>query len=196
MKFTASLFIGLDLSLSCSGVAWSVGPYGSINTDTIRSEKIFGAARLAELRPQMADMLNNIKLENGKAYAAMEDYAMGGSGRVTGLAEWGGLVKLMLHEMGIPVLLVAPATLKYLLSGNGHAQKPEMQAAVELATARKYDTHDEADAAALVTVLKRRVLEEPPPYRKRWGKHDKCLWKPQWETAWGRMEHWTKKPVR
>lgn len=57
---------------------------------------------------------------------AIENYAMGANGRITGLAEAGGVLKQAIWHSGIPFDLVPPTTVKKSFTGKGNSSKTAM----------------------------------------------------------------------
>src|SRR5207244_2831041 len=67
------------------------------------------------------------------------------------LAEVGGAVRMMLHELDLPWVEIPPAQLKRWATGNGNAAKDRMVDAA-LAAGAEPANHDEADAYLLRAV--------------------------------------------
>lgn len=59
-------------------------------------------------------------------YAAIEDYAYGGSGDLTQISEFAGAVKFFLYHQNTSIRLVDPQTVKYFSTGAGIATKKQM----------------------------------------------------------------------
>lgn len=145
------MYIGLDLSLSETG-AIVVDTIGTrLHTGLIKSNKR-GVHRLQELKGKVERVLDNHKLR----FAAVEGYAMGkgggrgqNAGRVFDIGEWGGIVRLLLLERGLPTIIVPPSNLKMFVALNGAAKKPQVVAAV--ASRFGYETKNDnlADAYGL-----------------------------------------------
>lgn len=130
--------IGLDVSLTCTGVA------GAGWTDRIRT-KLRGDERLAYLENTIADFIRPADL------VAMEGPSYGHSGPRfhEDLAGLRVLVRRYCHRHQIPYALIPPNNLKLYTAGRGNATKGEVHAAV----ADRYGVHtdgpgryDEADA--------------------------------------------------
>jgi len=102
-----------------------------------------GPSRLAWIRDMLAGILSGNPL-NG---VVIEDYPLGAKGQsVFQLAELGGVIRLLLHELSLPVAFVNPSTLKAWV---GAAKKDQIMAIVTHRTGRLFATSDEADAWAL-----------------------------------------------
>lgn len=108
--------LALDLSLRSTGVAASWAPSQPV---TLRTTKLRGMERLITLRGSI-----ELMLERGVDVAVLEGYSFGSKGRsVFDIGELGGVIKLMLHERGIPFAIVAPTTLKKYATGKGNSPK-------------------------------------------------------------------------
>jgi len=60
------------------------------------------------------------------ALVCIEDYAISGKGRITYLAENGGILKYVLYKKGIEYSLVGTGTVKKFATGKGNATKDQM----------------------------------------------------------------------
>lgn len=146
--------IGLDLSLSSTGIALADG-----RTVRLTSKgKATGGLRLAQLEERLFSILD--RDPPAANLAVVEGYSLGSPGKL-GLArkaEWHGIVFRELHRRRVPVLEVTPSTLKVWATDNGGADKGRMIArALELGAAIGPDDDDEADAY-LLRALGRHVL--------------------------------------
>lgn len=145
-SFETPRVIGLDLSLTSSGVASSLGW-----TDTIRPKKIRGLERLRMI------------LESVRAYTSGYDLVVleGPSFGHSGFRQHEELVALrwmirdVVDRQQAPFAIVPPATLKLYATGRGNATKNDMAQAMDLKypgrtpgflAGRRFD---EADALAL-----------------------------------------------
>lgn len=106
---------GLDLSLGHTGVADAAGTV----TLTTRS---LGMERLVELRERVL-----VRVRVGEAdLVAIEGYSMGTArqnSHAHALGELGGVIRLVLWEVGIPYVDIPPAVLKKYATGKGNANK-------------------------------------------------------------------------
>jgi Holliday junction resolvasome RuvABC endonuclease subunit len=146
------MYLGVDQSLRSSGVAVISETHQAAYIGTIPTGKLAGVGRLAHVRDALRTVL---AAEPTIKFAALEGYAYDvGVGRVFELGEVGAVVKLALHDAGIPFLIVPPASLKLFVAGNGQANKEQMQQAVlkkwQYATAQD----DECDAYGLAQVAR------------------------------------------
>lgn len=131
--------IGLDLSLTMTGVATAAGSFA------IRCGNERGMARLATVRNRVIGVVSR----NGRAdLVVIEGYSMGTarqSSHAHGLGELGGVVRLVLWEAGVPYVDVPPACLKKYATGAGNARKEAVLIAAVRRGAEVQD-NNEADA--------------------------------------------------
>lgn len=135
-----------------------------------------GTARLSSLQEGVRAFLRS-----DPALVALEGYSFGSPGKQHAIAEWGGVLRLLLFKENVPFIVVPPSTLKKFATGKGNADKRE----VAVAVARRWDVEGnehEVDAYVLYRIAQ--ALE----YRsclKTWpgltGYQIECLDK-LWET--------------
>lgn len=109
--------LGLDLSLTATGIALPTGA-----TSTIRTRGSDGDRRLTHIRDTIRDLC---ALGGGVDLAVVEDlpthaHAAGITGMVHGAA------RTALLDAAVPYVLIAPATLKKYATGKGNADKTAM----------------------------------------------------------------------
>ena len=130
--------LALDLSLTSTGYAHGTA------TGTI-AVKSRGVTRLAENR----DRLRELVLTCSPERVVMEGYANGkGDNYAKGM--WGGVARLLLHDMGLAVVEVPPASLKKFATGKGNANKDTMLEAAIRRFGFQGHGNDEADAWLLL----------------------------------------------
>lgn len=116
--------LALDLSLARTGYA---APADSgILVPPKRSDR--GTTRLAWFRSAIGELASR----TGADLVILEGYSFGqarGSSHHHALGELGGVVRLALHDRGLPYVEIAPATLKKYSTGRGNAPKNEVLAA-------------------------------------------------------------------
>lgn len=120
--------VGLDLSLTCTGVA------GAGWTDKIRT-KLRGDERLAHLEAEIVSFIRVADL------VAMEGPSYG-HGAMAGHEELAGLrilVRRYCYRHQLPYAVIPPSSLKLYVAGRGNATKGEIRSAV----ADRYDVHTE-----------------------------------------------------
>jgi crossover junction endodeoxyribonuclease RuvC len=133
---------GIDQSLTSTGVVILDDQGNKIMNWAIKS-KLRGTERLIDIEERLIGQLKQLNVE--KAY--MEGYAMGiRGGHVFDLGELGGVLKVGLHRVGIPVAIIPPACVKKFASGKGNAQKDDMKLAVFKRWNAEFPTIDEVDA--------------------------------------------------
>lgn len=117
--------IGIDPSLSATGVARTDGTTHTVKTDT---KKDGDGGRLLKLRRELADHIRGGGQLRRPDFAVIEDlptHAM--SAGLTGRAQ--GIVRMTLAEWDVPYVAIPPATLKKFAAGKGNANKEAMREA-------------------------------------------------------------------
>lgn len=139
--------MGIDPSLSAAGVATAQGAW------VIRSAAI-GAVRLAHIRDVIVSQLDGIDL------VCIEGYAHGAQYSLAAMGEVGGVIRLALHDAGVPYVDVAPNTLKMFATGAGKGGKTGVVVAARERLG--YDGLDDNKADALwLHALAADLLGEP-----------------------------------
>lgn len=78
--------------------------------------------------------------------------------------EWlRGAVQMAGAELGAPVLVVPPSSLKLFATGSGKAKKNDMRRAVELHLGLRIDDHNEADALMILLWAQQEMARPPRP---------------------------------
>ncbi|WP_405674825.1 hypothetical protein OG292_03055 [Streptomyces sp. NBC_01511] len=120
--------IGLDLSLTSTGVALPTG-----TTYRIRTRQKDGDRRLLVIR----DRIRQDLAEHRPHVAVVEDLPRHAKGAgITAMVQ--GVVRAELVEAGVPYALVVAATLKSYAADHGRAEKPAMAAAAFLAAGAEF----------------------------------------------------------
>lgn len=152
---TGPRIVGLDLSLTSSGVA--VLADGEVTVSRVRSVGKKGDSLLARGR-----RLNRLKVQlldlcDGADLVVIEGPAMNVSASASGAVhDRGGLWWLVVHSLiasGVPVMEIAPRVRAKYATGKGNAAKDAVFAAV----LRRYTevpiaNNDEADAVVMVAI--------------------------------------------
>lgn len=155
--------IGLDLSLTSTGVAL---PDGSVRRITV---KAVGVERLVRI----ADAVRRLAVAD---LAVIEGYAFGRQNQAAHLGELGGVIRVSLFGLGVPYVEVPPALLKKFATGKGNASKEDMLVAAVKRLGYDGASNDEADAlwlrAAALDAYGLPVAEMPRDQRAVLGKVD------------------------
>lgn len=140
------VMVGLDLSLTGTGMAAITA--GRLETATLRSTKK-GVVRLSDLRARLRAFLLTHKPE----LVVVEGYSFASkNSRAHSTGEWGGVARLLLHDMGFPFVNAPPSNLKLFATGSHNSRKPEIVMNLLKRWQVEVPREDEADAtvAALV----------------------------------------------
>ena len=195
-----NIYIGLDLSVTGTGFFAVAEHEGEMlaTCATFGSSKLRYAERLAHLQMQLREAILQAKSGVGSSlsilWVGIEDYAMNAKGRITTLAEWGGVARLTLLEYRARTLSAAPSTLKAWTAGHGHADKSQMAVAIRkrmqqlgwpahMLPAKTND--NEVDACALALLVRERVRLEAGTSPES-AASKKFLRVPAWEGAHAR----------
>lgn len=132
--------IGLDLSMSATGVAF---PDGSTAVIKPRGE---GDARLLSIERQMDYILREVVHPD---LAVVEQFGafQGSAARTVPMVH--AVVRLCLMHAGIPYVLITPQTLKTFATGRHTADKTAMVVAALKRMGREFTDDNECDAAWL-----------------------------------------------
>jgi Holliday junction resolvasome RuvABC endonuclease subunit len=117
MIMTNLRIAGLDLSITATGIADINGV-----TSTVGGDAKLGDNRLVKIRTAVS----HLAAGGGIDVAIIEDLPRGGmGGATTGMVQ--GVVRELLTRLGVPYILVSPATLKMYATGKGTATKSDMR---------------------------------------------------------------------
>lgn len=134
---TAPAILGLDLSLTASGIALPDG-----TTLTIASKQRH-AARLADIRNEISLYLSHVDL------VVIEHYAFNSRHNAHQLGELGGVIRLALWDFQIPYVDVAPSARAKYATGRGNAAKSAVVSEISARTGRTFADDNQADAYIL-----------------------------------------------
>lgn len=143
--------LALDLSLTATGWARSLTDYGTLRPPKGQDR---GLPRLAWIRDRV------MELAEGADVAVVEGYAYARGQRAHQIGGLGGIVRLALHEAGMPLVDIPPATLKKLATGKGNASKDAVLAEAIRRLGYAGSDDNEADALWLFE-LARHALDLP-----------------------------------
>lgn len=148
--------VGLDLSLTATGIAFADG-----STQTLKMP-CKGMERLRALRDAILVRVIGAGDRPRADLVVVEGYAMGTSRQAQSYAigELGGVVRFALWTEAVTYVDVAPAALKKFACGKGNAKKDEVFAAAIRRLGYEGNSHDEADALWL-RAMGLAAVEEP-----------------------------------
>ena len=138
--------VGLDLSMTSTGVAWLPDSATRVRTDPGRWPD--EVERLMHIRSSVIALVteqgrNSLVVVEGLSYGSHS----AGSATRAGLHY---LVRASLRQLGMTEIVVPPATLKKFVTGSGAAPKSLMVSTASLALGRTVSSDDVADALGLV----------------------------------------------
>lgn len=144
-----SAVIGIDPSLTATGIAWPDGTTEVIAWPGRGVERLAGAYAQIETWSTMSG-----PLDWPDPLVVIEGYSFGSprarSAHAHSAAELGGVIRLALHHQNVTVLEVAPAVVKKYATGKGNANKDLVRdAARDRLGLPAGVTSDECDAAWL-----------------------------------------------
>lgn len=141
---SAPRVLGLDLSLTATGVAHDRYQTATISPGTLR-----GIPRLRFIRDRVHEAVTLGRVD----LVAVEGPSYGSVGR--GQHERGGLwwlIVYLLDDVGIPYAIVPPSVLKKYATGKGGASKPDMRMALYRRMAIDEPDDNKVDAIWLSTL--------------------------------------------
>jgi Holliday junction resolvasome RuvABC endonuclease subunit len=143
-------FIGLDLSLTGTGIVVLNNSMNPVMTKTLKN-KLRGMERLDFIRSEISEVIANFP--NSKY--CIENYAMGiRSGQSFSIGELGGVIKLLLYDFQINPSLVTPTQLKKFIIGKGAGDKNIVLLAVYKKWGFDAPDDNQADAYGLARLAK------------------------------------------
>jgi Holliday junction resolvasome RuvABC endonuclease subunit len=137
------LVVGLDLSLTATGIARRDG-----STRTVKTRADYGDRRLIEITNAVRQTVGGYSegFEQSRVdLVVLEDlpkHAMAAG--ITGMVH--GAVRAVLLNIGVRYALIAPATLKAFATGKGNADKTAMAMAAYKRTEREFGDDNQCDA--------------------------------------------------
>jgi len=137
--------IGIDQSLRATGLCINNVTEGRLTGLVLEEKKLVGAARLSSLRRRIMDTV--------RAYMpiliAVEGYSYDSTNRLAALGELGGIIRVELQDLQIPLIVVSPLTLKQFVTGSGAASKKKVIKFVKERYGYETDNDNIADAVGL-----------------------------------------------
>lgn len=141
-------FLGIDQSLNATGLCKLSDARTITSMLTVDVAGHLDGKRLARVKQVASTLLE------GVAFAALEGYSYGSTGRVFELGEMGGVMKLMLVEHGVDYIAVPPVSLKLYATGHGGASKLHMIAAANERFSASVADDNQADALFLADIAR------------------------------------------
>lgn len=181
-KGTKNVIAGLDLSLRHSGIVIIDSEGGILHKESImvkvrkknkvdiheivikvndieleerinisnKDNKLDDMKRIVEIKKRIDKVLKM----HSVTIVSIEGYSMGSrKGQIFNIAELGGLIKAMLYENNYPYHIIPPKSLKSYISGNGNAEKEDMQRAIQTRYFLSFEDNNEADAFGLAILV-------------------------------------------
>lgn len=98
-------------------------------------------------------------------HVAIEGYSYASANMLPALGELGGVIKLAVHQAGIPIHVIAPGTWKKVLCGNGQLKKDQVRLEIYKRYAVEFASQDTTDAWAVAMCRRRQLLglDKPEP---------------------------------
>lgn len=132
--------VGLDLSLTATGIAYPDGTAETLHTGTRRD-----MSRLSLIATHIGRLLGDA--DPPPDLVVIEGYSYGSQGRaVVSMGELGGIVRYMLWREAWRYIEIAPGTLKKYATGKGNAGKNAMLIAARDRLGYTGEDNDQADA--------------------------------------------------
>ena len=154
VKGGSRCIIGVDPSLRSTGLCYKDPDNNFITEQLGLHQCLRGPARLHWILKYIQDIHENYLID--LTIAAIEGYSMGihggkQVGRYFDIGELGGVLRYYFYNAGVKILVVPPKSLKMFISGNGNADKEEVQKAIKDRWGYTFgeNRHDESDAFAL-----------------------------------------------
>lgn len=142
--------LGLDPSLTATGLAFGSGPEPGLST---LKPKTVGAARMVWIREEILKLARvgggREAAKAGELLVLIEGFAFSRPEHAHDLGGVGWAIRLGLYEAGVPWTNVAPGTLKMFVTGHGVAKKVAMVSAMTHRVGREFNSDDKVDALGL-----------------------------------------------
>jgi Holliday junction resolvasome RuvABC endonuclease subunit len=142
---TAPRVVGLDLSITATGIAYRDGSVGTVGGDSK-----LGDRRLVIIEEAVHVAVGGTEIGLGPLpdLVVIEDLPTHAKGSgITAMVH--GTVRTLFLKLGVPYVVVTPATLKAYATGKGNADKPAMAVAAFKRTGREFADDNQTDAAWL-----------------------------------------------
>jgi crossover junction endodeoxyribonuclease RuvC len=146
------MIAAFDLSLTATGYACSDGRSGVLSPP---KDCCSGIPRLQWIRNSVYTIARDAAL------VAIEGYAFDRPNQAHQIGELGGVIRVALHECGLPYVEIAPSSLKKFATGKGNAKKDDVFAAAIRKLGYTANDHNEADALWLLAMARAHYHGEP-----------------------------------
>ena len=148
-------YIGIDASLTSTGIVVLDG-MEQIYSKAIISSKVKGTERLRDLKKKTKEYMANFVLAQDIP-VFLENYSFGSvmGGRTFSIGEWGGVLRVLLDEMGFKVTGIAPTMLKKFATGKGNSKKEQMLLQTFKRYGQEFDNNDLCDAFCMAMLCYR-----------------------------------------
>lgn len=143
------MYAGIDQSLTGTGLVVLSREGDELHRGVIRT-KLRGAERLREIRQSISGVL----MEHGVRCAMLEGYSYESEHRGMDLGELGGVIKVMLLDLGLRFRAPSPTQVKKFVTGTGAATKELVQQKVKLRWGIVARDDNEADAYGLAQIAR------------------------------------------
>ena len=130
--------VGIDPSLTSTGICTALGSSTigrNVKKDAPDAERWDRLAFIRDQVTQWCAPVDNLKTGHDWAMEAplvvLEGYSYASAHQAHQVGELGGIVRVALHEAGIPFAIVQPTSLKLFATGKGNAGKDDMKLAAQ-----------------------------------------------------------------
>jgi Holliday junction resolvasome RuvABC endonuclease subunit len=132
---TPSRVVGLDLSITATGIAWCDGSTYTVNSREVGDRRLLGICQEVGIAVD-GRSIDLVVIEDLPTHAK--------SAGITGMVH--GAVRAYLLRLRVPYVLVTPASLKKYATGKGNCGKPEMAVAAFKRAGREFGDDNQCDA--------------------------------------------------
>ena len=132
MTVQVPVVVGVDLSLTCTGIAVSSGPHRGLHQIKTTGRADAGLTDRSTRLTRIVRDINNLRVEAGASLVVIEGPSLGQT-RQAGTHDRSGLWWLVVQtctDWGVPIVEVAPACRARYATGRGNASKDEVLAQV------------------------------------------------------------------
>lgn len=144
------MILGLDISLNGTGICLLKPGNKTRSSKIVPPKDCVGVDRLAFVRKQVRALLYEYEPDliiiEGYAFSRQHAHSMG---------EMGGVIKLLIRQLGLTAMAIPPSTLKCFILGpskKGESGKDKMMMTIFKKYGKEFETADEADAYSLCAV--------------------------------------------